>query len=63
MHIIGVQDDDVAVQILCRLFRRIAVTARENVMTTASSRDKTFFFILLPPLKAREMTSRGMDIV
>jgi len=32
-------------------------------MTTASSRDKTFFFILLPPLKAREMTSRGMDIV
>ena len=23
MHIIGVQDDDVAVQILCRLFRRI----------------------------------------
>ena len=41
----------------------LAVTARENVMTTASSRDKTFFFILLPPLKAREMTSRGMDIV
>lgn len=63
MHIIGVQDDDVAVQILCRLFRRIGGDGQGERMTTASSRDKTFFFILLPPLKAREMTSRGMDIV